>query len=196
MVDWAINYLSSASVCLWQSDKQADSYRTRNRWKSVNLFQCFSLVENWVWMLMFIHLFGLVWFVTLSWPTLWQIFQVFFPHWQWFDCCDILICAFFHFSLFLAVGCSIWRENTHCSLVWFALNLADLCWSTPEGRPGDFWCLPLSGISGLPVWSHFSIIISSCSSACLVLLLFLSYPFLLLVHSPNLFFPKPPFSKR
>ena len=30
---------------------------------------------------------------------------------------------------------------------------------------------------------------------CLVLLLFLSYPFLLLVHSPDLFFPKPPFTE-
>ena len=32
-------------------------------------------------------------------------------------------------------------------------------WTGPEGRPGDFWCLrPVSGISGLSVWSHFFIL--------------------------------------
>ena len=52
------------------------------------------------------------------------------------------------------------------------------------------------GISGLSVWSHFSI--SPLLFFCLVLSLFLSYPFLLffLAHSPDLFFPKPPFSER
>ena len=53
---------------------------------------------------------------------------------------------------------------------------------------------PLSAISGLPVWSHLSI---SPLFFCLVLSLFLSlYPFLLLAYSPDLFFPKPPFSER
>ena len=37
-----------------------------------------------------------------------------------------------------------------------------------------FWCLPLSGISGLSVWSYFSI--SPLLFFCLVLSLFLSYP--------------------
>ena len=62
------------------------------------------------------------------------------------------------------------------------------------GRPGYFWCLPLSGISRLPVWSHFSVY--PLLFFCLVLSLFLSYPFLLLAHSPDLFSPKPPFSER
>ena len=46
--------------------------------------------------------------------------------------------------------------------------------------------LPLSRISGLSVWSHFSI--SPILFCSLVLLLFLSYHFLLLAHSPDLFF--------
>ena len=48
--------------------------------------------------------------------------------------------------------------------------------------------------SGLSVWSHY--IISPLLFFCLVLLLFLSYPFLLLAHSPDLFFLKLLFSKR
>ena len=53
-----------------------------------------------------------------------------------------------------------------------------------------------------PVWNirAFSLIplfyTSSFSFFCLVLLLFLSYPFLLRAHSPDFFSPKPPFSER
>ena len=63
--------------------------------------------------------------------------------------------------------------------------------TTPKGRLGDFWCLPLSGISGLSFWSHFSM--SVLLIFCLVLSLFLPCPFLLLAHSPDLS-PPPPLS--
>ena len=65
----------------------------------------------------------------------------------------------------------------------------------PEGRPGIPNVSPVSGISGLSLWFHFSII-SPLLFFCLVLLLFLSYPFLLLAHSPDIFSPKPPFSRK
>ena len=55
---------------------------------------------------------------------------------------------------------------------------------------------PLSGISGL---SRVSLIPLFCLSPllffCLALFLFLSYPFVLLAHSRDFFFSKPPFSK-
>ena len=54
--------------------------------------------------------------------------------------------------------------------------------------------LSLSGISGLPVLSHFSIFPPLFFYR--VLSLFLSYPFVLLAHSHDLFFPKLPFSER
>ena len=65
----------------------------------------------------------------------------------------------------------------------------------PEGRPGGSDVSPLSRISGLSVRSHFSIfpLLFFC---LIVLLLLLSYPFLLLAHSPDFFFPKVPFSER
>ena len=46
-------------------------------------------------------------------------------------------------------------------------------------------CLESQGCHA--VWSHFSI--SSLLFLCLLLPLFLSYPFMLLAHSPDLFFP-------
>ena len=62
-----------------------------------------------------------------------------------------------------------------------------------SAEAGDLWCIPpRSGISGLSVWSHFTI---SLLFFCLVPLLFLSCPFLLLAYSTDFFFPKPPFSK-
>ena len=63
----------------------------------------------------------------------------------------------------------------------------------PEGRPGIYDVSPLSGISGLSVWSHFSI--SPLLFFCLVSFSVLSYPFLLLAHSPD-FLSEPPFSER
>ena len=76
----------------------------------------------------------------------------------------------------------------HC-LKQFSRLVAD----SPEGRPGISGVSPLSGISGLSVWSHFST--SPLLFFCLILLLFLPYPCLLLAHSPDFFFPKPPFSE-
>ena len=64
----------------------------------------------------------------------------------------------------------------------------------PEGRPGISYVSPLFGISGLSVLSHFSI--SLLLFFCLVLSFFLSFPFLFLARSRDLFFPKPPFSVR
>ena len=63
-----------------------------------------------------------------------------------------------------------------------------------KGGRGFLMSPPLSGISGRSIWSYFSI--SPLLLFCLVLLLFLSYPFLLLAYSPDFFFPKPPFSER
>ena len=57
----------------------------------------------------------------------------------------------------------------------------------------------LPGISGLSVWSDFSIYISSfvlLPSPVALSVLKISYPFLLLARSHNLFFPKSPFSER
>ena len=54
---------------------------------------------------------------------------------------------------------------------------------------------PLSGISGLSC-SLIPFFYISSLVFCIFLLLFLSYLFLLLAHSPDLFFPKPPFSER
>ena len=64
----------------------------------------------------------------------------------------------------------------------------------PKGGRGISDVSPLSGISGLPVWSHFSI--CPLLFFCLILSLFMSYLFLLLAHFPDLFFPKPPYSER
>ena len=60
---------------------------------------------------------------------------------------------------------------------------------TPKGGRVISDVYPCLIISGLSVWSHFSI--SPLMFFCLVLSLFLSYSFLLLAHSP-----KPPFSER
>ena len=82
-----------------------------------------------------------------------------------------------------------------CSGVWRLKE--DTLIDPPEGRPGGFLMFPpppLSGILGLSVWSHFSI--TPLLFFCLVLLHFLSYPLLLLAHSPDLFPPKPTFSER
>ena len=89
----------------------------------------------------------------------------------------------------ILLPCAWWCRGTGC---WCQCNLRLL---VPEGRPGIFWCSPLSGISGLPVWSHFSIYYLLLFF-CLVLLLFLSYPFPLLAHSPDFVLPKPPFFER
>ena len=86
--------------------------------------------------------------------------------------------------------------NTCLALLWYFAVL--LCCGTlllPRGSQGIFWCLPpiwnLRALSLIPLFN-----ISSFVLFCLVLLLFQSYFFLLLVHSPDFFFPKPPFSKR
>ena len=79
--------------------------------------------------------------------------------------------------------------------MWKSQDKLSFCLPTPEGRLGCFWCLPLSGILGLSVWS-LDCSISPLFFFCLVLSLFLSYPILLLAHSPDLFFPKPLFSER
>ena len=64
----------------------------------------------------------------------------------------------------------------------------------PKGGRGDFWCLPpVWNLRVVSVWSLAYI--SPLLCFCLVLLLFLSCLFLLLSHSPDLFFPKPPFPK-
>ena len=64
----------------------------------------------------------------------------------------------------------------------------------PKGGRGISDVSPLSGISRLPVRWHFSV--SPLLFFSLVLSLFLTYPLLLLAHSPNLFFPKLPCSER
>ena len=100
-----------------------------------------------------------------------------------------LVFLSFHFWSFL----HLFLGYVHCFILHTLLYLA------PEGRPGISDAPPpsLSGISGLPVWYHFSILyISLLLLFCLALLLFLSYPFLLLAHSPEFFVPKPPFSER
>ena len=66
--------------------------------------------------------------------------------------------------------------------------------NTPEGRSGISDVSFLSGISVLSVWSHVTI--SPLLFFCLVLSLFRSDSFLLLAHSHDLLFPKPPFSER
>ena len=111
------------------------------------------------------------------------------------QCCCVCVC----------VCVRAWAFNwdtikTNCSVVlfWvfscFVLMDASLINLTPpKGRLGISDVSPLSGISRLSVWSHFSI---SSLLFFLVLLLFLSYPFLLWTHSPDFFFPKPPFSEK
>ena len=64
--------------------------------------------------------------------------------------------------------------------------LAQSCHRRRE--PGDFDVSPLCGISGLSVWSHFSM--------SPLLYTYLPSPFLLLAHSLDQFSPKPLFSKR
>ena len=76
------------------------------------------------------------------------------------------------------------RENRMCCCC---------CCCPPKGGRGISDVSPLSRVSGLSVWSNFSI--PPLLFFCLVLLLFLSDPFLLLGHSPDFFFPKPPFSE-
>ena len=76
----------------------------------------------------------------------------------------------------------------------FVYGAHSCIFGTLKGRAGDSWCLPLSEISRLSVWSHFSI--SPLLFFCLALSLFLSDPFLLLAHSSDLFFPKPPFFRK
>ena len=66
----------------------------------------------------------------------------------------------------------------------------------PEGRPGISHVSPQSGLPGLSVRSHFKKKKSALLFFCKVLSLFLSYPFLLSAHSPDLLFPKPPLSER
>ena len=64
----------------------------------------------------------------------------------------------------------------------------------PRREAGGFLMSHLSGIIGAVGLIHFSIY--PPLFFCLVLSLFLSYPFMLLAHSPDLFFLKLPFSKR
>ena len=65
----------------------------------------------------------------------------------------------------------------------------------PRRKAGGFLMShPLSGISGLSVWFHFSI--SPLLFFCLVLSLFLFYPFQPLAHSPDPFYTKLPFPER
>ena len=62
---------------------------------------------------------------------------------------------------------------------------------TAEGRPTILMsppCLKSQGCQLIPLYPVFFF--------CHVLSLFLSYPFLCLAHSPDLFFPKSPFSER
>ena len=80
---------------------------------------------------------------------------------------------------------------TICMLMCVCVNVV----SYPKGGRFFFDVSHLSGISGLSVWSHFSIL-SPLLFFCLVLPLFLSYLFLLLARYPDLFFPKPPFSEK
>ena len=61
------------------------------------------------------------------------------------------------------------RTNNVCLLDTYPLVFPG---SSPERRPGIYVVSPLSGISGLSVWSHHF------SMFCLVLSIFLSYPFL------------------
>ena len=65
----------------------------------------------------------------------------------------------------------------------------------PKGRLGIFDVSPCLESQGFhfQFWSHFYL---SLLLFCQVLLLFLSYPFLLLALSPDFFSPKAPFSKR
>ena len=67
------------------------------------------------------------------------------------------------------------------------------CQTAPEGRLGISDVFP-------PVWNlraaSLIFYISPLLFFCLVLLLFLSDPFLLLALSPDFFFPKPPFPER
>ena len=81
------------------------------------------------------------------------------------------------------------KERSFFNLLWVSIDISLPC---PRREAGDFWCL-------LPVWNlrAFSLIllfyISSFVFLPIILLLFLSYLFLLLAYSPDFFFPKPPF---
>ena len=66
--------------------------------------------------------------------------------------------------------------------------------SIPKGGRGFLMSPPVRNLRAVSLIPLFYNYVLSCSSA-LVLLLFLSCPFLLLVHSPDLFFPKPPSPK-
>ena len=91
------------------------------------------------------------------------------------------------FWLYLSFWGQIANEN---SMETFSIML-----ETHQREIRDF-CLP-------PVWNLRAVILIPLFYIyllflffCLVLSLFLSYPFLLLANSPDFFFPKPSFSKR
>ena len=79
--------------------------------------------------------------------------------------------------------------------VW--VNACDPCecaWCASSQRFEPWWPWE-SRLLKFFISKFFISYISPLLFFCLVLLLFLSYPFLLLAHSPDFFFPKPPFSK-
>ena len=81
----------------------------------------------------------------------------------------------------------LYRGMSSCKYSGTVLATISCVW------PRDFRCVPpVWNLRAVIVWSHFSI--SPILFFCLVLSLFLSYPFMLLAHSPDLLFP--PFSER
>ena len=93
-------------------------------------------------------------------------------------------------SILLGSMCSL---CCHMALVSAFMHLYSIFNLRAQREAGNFLCLPLSGISGISVWSHCSV--SPLLFFCIVLLLFLSYPFcfwpiLLTSFSLKLHFPK------
>ena len=89
---------------------------------------------------------------------------------------------------------TFWFLWHSASSLHFLFVVASLSATPPPPHwPKMYDVSPLSGISWLSIWSHFSL--SPLLFFCLVLLLFVSYPFLLLAHSPDSFCLNLHFSK-
>ena len=106
------------------------------------------------------------------------------------------------FRMFTAIGQHVWNFSLYACFLFRTVSLTvvlivldeDVRLLLPRREAGGFLmyppCLESQGYQFDPTFMYLLLFF------CLVLLLFLSDRFLLLTHSPDFFFRKPPFSER
>ena len=175
--------------------------------KHLNSFSCFQFLSVHLFFLFFFFWFLTGSLLSISWVNYWSNVCV-RPGCSpvcvcvpWCTCLCALVQVRVSVHSYMCIMCKCMCVCVYVMVcTWCALTKAiwiTCYWSwcvcvfvkgPPKGGWGFLMSLP-SGISGLSVWSYFSISISSVVQFCHSYHSFLALPFLLLAHSPDFFPP-------